>query len=194
MTRKIIAGTAIAVTAITLLLTLSNVEASHPSLCMPGEAYDEGLGRCVPIGDSTCPFGDDENHCTMTPPPEPPDPPTKVNTICPQENVQHWDKIIFEPKLKGSETKILIPTDPSSELTEKKPHDIKILDDPETVVNLGRAVAQKLNELGYLVEKQIGPDKTTTVPVSETNIKIKDVEYAIACVSNAVAPEPPSEI
>jgi len=130
----------------------------------------------------------------VSPPPmDPPmDPPTKVNTICPQENVQHWDKIIFEPKLKGTETKILIPADPSSELVIKTRHDIKILDDPETVVNLGRAVAQKLNELGYRVEKDIGPDKTTTVSVSETNIKIKDVEYAIACISNAVPPAIPN--
>ena len=77
----------------------------------------------------------------------PTDPPTKVNTICPQENVQHWDKIIFEPKLKGNENKIFIPDVPLSELREKKPHDIKILDDPNTVVDLERAVAQKLNDL-----------------------------------------------
>ncbi len=121
------------------------------------------------------------------------DPPEKVNTICPQENVKHWDKIIFEPKLKGNENKIFIPDVPLSELREKKPHDIKILDDPNTVVDLERAVAQKLNDLGYFVEKQFG-DSTTIQMISPTNIKIKDVEYAIACVSNAVDPDPPGEI
>jgi len=123
--------------------------------------------------------------------PPPMDPPEKVNTICPQENVQHWDKIIFEPKLKGGENEISIPGVPVSELREKKQHDIKILDDPETVVDLERAVANKLNELGYRVEKQLGSGSTTTQLVSVTNIKIKDVEYAIACISNAVDPEPP---
>jgi len=131
---------------------------------------------------------------TGVPTDPPTDPPTKVNTICPQENVQHWDKIIFEPKLKGSENEISIPGVPGSELREKKQHDIKILDDPNTVVDLERAVAQKLNSLGYFVEKQLGGDSTTIQEVSPNNIKIKDVEYAIACVSNAVDPEPPSEI
>jgi len=128
-----------------------------------------------------------------TPPPPPTDPPEKVNTICPQENVKHWDKIIFEPKLKGNENKIFIPDVAFSELREKKPHDIKILDDPDTVVDLERAVAQKLNDLGYFVEKQSGQN-TINQFVSPTNIEIIDVEYAIACVSNAVDPDPPGEI
>jgi len=129
-----------------------------------------------------------------SPPTDPTDPPEKVNVICPQENVKHWDKIIFEPKLKGSENEISIPGVLGSELREKKPHDIKILDDPETVVDLERAVADKLNELGYRVEKDLGGGSTTTQLVSPNNIKMKDVEYAIACISNAVEPGIPPMI
>jgi len=186
----VIAGLAgIIATAGAFAVPLPTAESFHdPSSCPATEAFHLIDERCIPIGSSLCPFEDADNHCI---PPEPPtDPPTKVNTICPQENVQHWDKIIFKVKLKGNENKIfntmMMPTVLEIGLT----YDVKVLDDPETVAELERKVSSKLTDLGYLVEKKLG-NNITTQQVARTNIEIIDVEYAIACISNAVDPDPP---
>jgi len=154
--------------------------------------FDPVSGNCV----ESCPNGIDDStrtpHCLIIPP----EPPAKVNTICPQENVQHWDKIIFKVKLKGNENKIFAPFDPEvrpAELLVGLTYDVKVLDDPAVVAELEAKVSSKLNEIGYQVEKKSGQN-TINQFIARSNIEIIDVEYAIACISNAVDPDPPGEL
>ncbi len=85
--------------------------------------------------------------------------------ICPDENIQHWDKIAFSinnPRLAGS-----------LRLTANTPLDIKVLDDPLTVADIKQKVLTFLK----------APDN----PQNRRAISIIDIEYAIIC---AKAPSP----
>jgi hypothetical protein len=79
--------------------------------------------------------------------------------ICPEKNVQHWDKIIFAI------------TDPilakKVNLTAGTELDIKVLDDPHKVVDIKQKVLDSL--------------KVPTAP--KKAIRILDVNYAIICAS-----------
>jgi hypothetical protein len=80
-------------------------------------------------------------------------------SICPAENVQHWDKIIFSIKSPALAQRLKIPAD--TEL------DIKVLDNPTKVADLKQKVFNFL--------------KVTNE--SRSSIEIIDVRYAIICVS-----------
>ena len=72
--------------------------------------------------------------------------------ICPPQNVVHYDKIIFHPKLILADCGV-----PSGNPTELLTHtqfistnyDIKVLDDPDSVAFLEGKVADFLNNLNY---------------------------------------------
>jgi len=97
--------------------------------------------------------------------------------LCPQQNVQHWDKIIYKPTLLGGDISFVEPQG-ETELVENKFYDVKVIDDPNKTIDLAQAVADKLNQLGYKKQfiqpplRNINPD----------NILIEDVEYAIVCL------------
>jgi len=82
---------------------------------------------------------------------------TTPQAVCPEENVKHWDKIVFMV---------------TSPVLAKKAHvsantelDIKVLDNPKEVADLKQKV---LNFLGVPNE-------------NKTSLRIIDVEYAIVC-------------
>ena len=96
--------------------------------------------------------------------------------ICPQENIQHWDKIIFRPILNPGDLEFLSPPG-QVELIEDMEFDIKVLDDPNWIADIRAKVLQKLNAIGY--EKNLLGE---AVDISVLNIEIIDVDYAITCV------------
>ncbi|MDH3676993.1 MAG: hypothetical protein OEQ12_01680 [Nitrosopumilus sp.] len=96
---------------------------------------------------------------------------------CPQENLQHWDKVIFNATLKGFDLNFVNPND-KTPLDEFGTFDVKILDNPNEVANLQEEVAQKLNSLGY----QKNDLQEGIIGIDGFNIDLVDVEYSIACV------------
>lgn len=84
---------------------------------------------------------------------------TTSQAICPEENVNHWDKIIF--MIKSPELARKAGFAPNTEL------DIKVLDDPKKVADIKQKV---LNFLGL----RNAPRNT---------IQILDVDYSIICAA-----------
>lgn len=86
--------------------------------------------------------------------------------ICPNENVQHWDKIVFSIKNRNLAEKINLTAD--TEL------DIKVLDDPTKVADIKQKV------LDFL--------KVPDAP--RKSVVILDVEYAISCAASSSSVPP----
>ncbi|MFI5423791.1 MAG: hypothetical protein ACHQXG_03275 [Nitrososphaerales archaeon] len=85
------------------------------------------------------------------------------SSICPESNVQHWDKIIFmiiDPELAKRVN-----------LTANTELDIKVLDDPHTVADIKHKVLDFLNQSN----------------ASPKAIQIMQVEYAIICASQSIS-------
>jgi hypothetical protein len=78
--------------------------------------------------------------------------------ICPNENIQHWDKIVFSIKNRDLAEKL--------NLTANTELDIKVLDDPASVADIKQKVLDFLN---------------TPYCASRKSVVILDVEYAISC-------------
>jgi hypothetical protein len=89
------------------------------------------------------------------------EPPDRFDVVCPPENVQHWDKIVFS--IKNSEIAR------EFNVTARTPLDIKVLDDPNTVADI------KLKVLDFL--KMPDDEKF------RKSITIIDVEYATICAA-----------
>ena len=85
---------------------------------------------------------------------------TNPSAACPEENVKHWDKIVFMVTSTTLAKKANVPA--NTEL------DIKVLDNPKEVADLKQKV---LNFLGVPNE-------------NKTSLRIIDVEYAIICTTN----------
>jgi len=101
-------------------------------------------------------------------------PSTTPQAVCPEENVQHWDKIVFmvTSSILAHEAHV----SPNTEL------DIKVLDNPKEVADLKQKV---LNFLGV-------PDG------SKFALRIIDVDYAIICTTKGpgdklLIPQPAAE-
>ena len=93
------------------------------------------------------------------------EPESNVQTnVCPEENVQHWDKIVFVIPNPQVAKRAHVPA--NTEL------DIKVLDDPHKVADIKKKVIDFL--------KLTSSDRNA--------IKIVDINYAIICASQA----PPS--
>ncbi|MGD9674252.1 MAG: VWA domain-containing protein [Candidatus Nitrosocosmicus sp.] len=95
--------------------------------------------------------------------------PNKVSNGCLQENVQHWDKIIFNITDTDLAESVGLPA--NTEL------DIKVMDDPSVVVDLKKRVLDFLNG--------------TSASTSYGSVNIIDVEYALICVDNNSTSLPP---
>jgi len=91
-------------------------------------------------------------------------------TSCDPANVQHWDKILFKTN-DIFESDLGHPT-----FVPGQTLDIKIQDDPTTIVSIADAIANYLtNTLGYR--------SFDLLPFTPENVQeIVDVEYAIICV------------
>jgi hypothetical protein len=88
-------------------------------------------------------------------------------TPCPRENVQHWDKIVFEVgnDVVGDPAGGVVPPQP---LVPGRVYDIKVIDDPHTVADVTEKLIRFLQTQGYII-------------VDPSVLKITDVEYAIIC-------------
>ncbi|MGE3398238.1 MAG: VWA domain-containing protein, partial [Candidatus Nitrosocosmicus sp.] len=100
--------------------------------------------------------------------------PNKVSNGCLQENVQHWDKIIFNITDTDLAESVGLPA--NTEL------DIKVMDDPSVVVDLKKRVLDFLN----VYEENSTYD----------SVNIIDVEFSLVCagppsVDQQQPPEPP---
>jgi len=91
-------------------------------------------------------------------------------TICPVQNLEHWDKILFVPLVVI--TNLDTNVDPLT-LEPGFAYDIKVLDDPNSVAFLEGKVVEKLNTLGYRVASS---------PVQKIDLFVSEVAYAIICV------------
>lgn len=80
-----------------------------------------------------------------------------VSSVCPSENVKHWDKIVFS--IKSPEIAKRLNLSANTQL------DIKVLDDPTKVADLKQKVLNFLHAGN----------------VNRSNIEILDVGYAIIC-------------
>ena len=89
-----------------------------------------------------------------------------LNVVCPTEdNLQHWDKIIFEVAIPGSDLM-------------EGPFDIKVKQDPNAVTDLQQEVADFLNDPDNKI-----PDKLKRASEFKTDdVDIIDVEYSTVCV------------
>ena len=96
-----------------------------------------------------------------------------IQTGCALENVEHWDKIIFEV-LRDFDTPLLGIGNPQT-LFPGQAYDIKVLDTPGVVADLQQIVAADLEFKGYLFPGDGPPE-----PI---DIVIIDVEYAIICIA-----------
>ena len=103
-----------------------------------------------------------------------------TSASCPEENVQHWDKVIFHTIIFIQQGDIDFNTPQGkTELVIDRPLDVKVLDDPNQLANLEDKVIQKLKTLGYSINNEEEPFIRDLLP---NNIIIEDVEYAIVCV------------
>jgi len=91
-------------------------------------------------------------------------------TMCPAQNLEHWDKIAFVPNVVITN----IDTNVNPFILEPGfAYDVKVLDDPNSVAFLEGKAIDKLNTLGYTVAGS---------PVQKIDIFVFEVEYAIVCV------------
>ena len=92
-----------------------------------------------------------------------------VKPICPSNNVQHWDKIVFKFKF-ALHVDPLNPSDPS--LDTGRTYDIKVLDNPALVADIN----QKINDF-LRAHYNIAATDEELVGL----IEVVNVEYAIVC-------------
>ncbi len=92
--------------------------------------------------------------------------------ICPQENIEHWDKIVFVPLVVMEN---FAQNTPNILEASQFEYDIKVLDNPDEVAFLEEKVANKLNGLGYRI---LGQSSTLIIP---QDVLILEVQYAIIC-------------
>ncbi len=102
-------------------------------------------------------------------------------SICPPQNVVHYDKIIYHPTLNIADC--VVPSGNPTELLTKDQfgngpdYDIKVLDDPTKVADTAQKVADFLNALNYgVISGQAGD-------IEGFDIHVTDVEYAIVCTA-----------
>jgi len=102
-----------------------------------------------------------------------------TSASCPQENIQHWDKVIFSANMDDPFDEGFISPNGKTELDEFSVFDVKVLDDPNELADLREKVVQKLSSLGYQKNYFLEP---FIRDLAETNIDIIDIEYSIICV------------
>ena len=99
--------------------------------------------------------------------------------VCAAQNVVHYDKVIFHPKLNIADCGV-----PSGNPTELLTHDqfgngpnydIKVLDDPTKVADLNQKVVDFLNNLNYCSPGGQAGD------LQPNNVFVLDVDYSIVC-------------
>lgn len=98
--------------------------------------------------------------------------------ICPQQNVEHWDKIIYFPTLLVPDIGFNTTPQGQPDLIEDRWFDIKVTDDPHNNVDLSKTVADRLNQLGY---NKLTLNQPAIEPIHPDNIVIVDVEHSIIC-------------
>jgi len=98
--------------------------------------------------------------------------------ICPRQNIEHWDKIIYSPLLTIPDINFNTPQG-QPDLIEDRDYDVKVIDDPNKNVDLSQVVANKLNQLGY---DKLTLNQPAIEDIHPDNIVIVDVEYTIVCV------------
>jgi len=94
-------------------------------------------------------------------------------SICPPQNVVHWDKITFIGNIEIQNFAGQQPEFISS--TNLFLYDIKVLDDPDKVADLNQKLVDKLNGLGYRV---IGQPASL---LRTLDVVVFEVDYAIVC-------------
>jgi len=99
---------------------------------------------------------------------------------CPAENVQHWDKILFQIALGAGDRSVVHPTLPTLVQTSRV-HEIIIQVPTDRASTIQDLVADRLNELGYLRETST-PGQL--FPLGPSNITYIDVEYSTICAEN----------
>ena len=90
------------------------------------------------------------------------------SAACLPENVQHWDKIIFNSKKDFVNAAGVV-------IDKKSIMDIKVIDDPNLIEFPMKKAADKLNNAKWLT--------LNGLPFTQNDLKLIDIEYAIVCVS-----------
>jgi len=117
----------------------------------------------------------------------------KTKTVaCDPSHVQHWDKIAFQFHPDSGDIRGFIAftvTDADGNIIELfdsvnnvvilSKFDVKVLDSPDEVSNLGDKVVEKSE--GYTVTITIHTGEVISRPIQESDIVVFDVEYAIIC-------------
>ncbi len=101
------------------------------------------------------------------------------SAVCPGQNVEHWDKIIFHPTVpvvdfgvpSGNPSELL----PQSIQGDTTMYDIKVLDDPTKVADTSQKVADFLNNLNYGIIGGSAGD------IHHHDIHVTSVQYSIIC-------------
>ena len=99
---------------------------------------------------------------------------------CPAENVQHWNKIIFQVNLGAADRNVVHPTLPEL-VANNRIHEIIIQIPTDRASTIHELVADRLNELGYLRETSTHGQ---LFPIDPNGIKYVDVEYSTICAEN----------
>ncbi len=111
---------------------------------------------------------------------------------CDPSHVQHWDKIAFQFSPEGGDIRGFIAftvTDADGNIIELfdsvnnrvlSKFDVKVLDSPDEVSNLGAKVVEKLEGFTMTVTTRTG--EVISRPIQESDIGVFDVEYTIVCV------------
>ena len=92
--------------------------------------------------------------------------------ICPPQNIQHWDKIIFFGTLQ-IQTSMMGQLPQTIDSTGAFLYDIKVLDDPTKVADVNKKVVDFLNPLGY--------GKTSAGDLTPIDVFVIDIDYSIVC-------------
>jgi len=114
--------------------------------------------------------------------------------VCDPSHVQHWDKIAFQFHPAGGDIRgfiaftvtdadgnIIQLFDSVNSVTILSKFDVKVLDSPDEVSNLGAKVVEKLEDFTMTVTTRTG--EVISRPIQESDIGVFDVEYAIVCVA-----------
>jgi len=119
----------------------------------------------------TIAFADDDDDDDVVP---------AGQVACPAENVQHWNKILFQIALGAGDRSVVHPTLPTLVQTSRV-HEIIIQVPTDRASTIQDLVADRLNELGYLRETST-PGQL--FPLGPSNITYIDVEYSTICAEN----------
>jgi len=89
--------------------------------------------------------------------------------VCPAENVQHWNKIMFQLRQP-----VIHPTLPN--LIENNFYELLAQVDVRSVADISELVANKLRSFGYTQDNGN--------PLIEVAMQERDIEYSIICAEN----------